>query len=152
MSDVAFQTVVELGGKTATGFEVPASAVDALGVGKKPAVRVTIRGYTYRSTIASMGGRYMLPLSAQHREGAGLAAGDVIDVSLEPDTAPRVVAVPADLAEALDRDPDAKRFFEGLSYSNKLRHVLSVEDAKTAETRQRRVEKAVGMFREGRRA
>ncbi|MBT2235032.1 YdeI/OmpD-associated family protein [Nonomuraea sp. NEAU-A123] len=134
-----FRAVVELGGKTATGIEVPADVVEGLGGSKRPAVNVTINGYGYRSTVASMGGRYMLPISAEHRQGAGVAAGDEIEVALELDTAPREVTVPTDLAAALDGAPEAKRFFDGLSYSRRLRYVLQVEGAKKAETRQRRI-------------
>ncbi len=145
-----FRTTVFLGGKTATGMEVPDDIVTALGSGKRPAVRVTINDFTYRSTVAPMSGKFFLPVSAEVREHAGVAAGDEIDVTLELDTDPREVTVPPDLAAALDGDADAKRCFAGLSYSNKRRIVLSIEDAKTAETRQRRIEKAVGVLREGR--
>ncbi|MEU7860237.1 YdeI/OmpD-associated family protein [Nonomuraea sp. NPDC049141] len=134
-----FRAVVQLNGKTATGIEVPAEVVEGLGGSKRPAVNVTINGYGYRSTVASMGGRHMLPISAEHRQGAGVAAGDEVEVALELDTAPREVTVPADLAAALDGAPEAKRFFDGLSYSRRLRYVLQVEGAKKAETRQRRV-------------
>lgn len=138
-------------GKTATGFEVPAAVVAGLGSGKKPAVTVTINGgYTYRSSVGSMGGKSMLPVSAHHRAGAGIAAGDEVDVGLELDDRPRAVVVPADLASALDGDPDAGTYFAGLSYSNQLRHVLAIEGAKAAETRARRVAKSVELFHEGR--
>jgi uncharacterized protein YdeI (YjbR/CyaY-like superfamily) len=79
-----------------------------------------------------------------------VSAGDEVEVDLQLDTEPREVSVPPDFTEALNREPDARRFFDGLSYSQKLRHVLSIEEAKTAETRQRRIEKAVSMLREGR--
>lgn len=144
-----FQTVVELSGKTATGIRVPPEIVEALGSGKKPAVRVTINGYTYRSTVAVYGGEFLLPVSAEVRERAGVAAGDGIEVAVELDTEPRVVEVPDDLAAALAADAEASRFFEGLSYSNKRRIVLSIEDAKTAETRQRRIAKTVENLRQG---
>ncbi len=142
-----FTTTVELGGKTATGFEVPADVVDALGSGRRPAVTVTIGGYTYRSTVASMGGRFMVPLSAEHRAASGLAAGDEVDVDLELDTAPRELVVPDDLAAALAADPAAHAAFEALSYSNRRRHVLSVDGAKTDATRQRRIAKVVEELR-----
>lgn len=144
-----FQTVVELSGKTATGIRVPPEIVEALGSGKKPAVRVTINGYTYRSTVAVYGGEFLLPVSAEVRERAGVAAGDGIEVAVELDTEPRAVEVPDDLAAALAADAEASRFFEGLSYSNKRRIVLSIEDAKTAETRQRRIAKTVENLRQG---
>lgn len=144
-----FKTLVELGGKKATGIEVPAEAVDSLGAGKKPAVYVTIGAHTYRSTVAVMDGRYMLPLSADNREAADVAAGDEIEVELRLDTDPREVAVPDDLATALAGAPEAQAFFSGLSYSNKSRIVLSVEGAKTEETRRRRIDKAVQALSEG---
>jgi hypothetical protein len=146
-----FRSTVMLGGKTATGIPVPAEVVAALGMRKQPPVRVTIGGHTYRSTVASRGGQFMLPISAENRASAGVAAGDEVDIEVELDTEPREVTVPADLSEALDRDADAKRAFDGMSYSHQLRHVLAIEDAKTPETRQRRIAKAIEMLREGRR-
>jgi hypothetical protein len=145
-----FRATIELGGKTATGIRVPPEVVEGLGSGKKPAVSVTIHGHTYRSTIASMGGVFMLPVSAEVRASAGVAAGDEVDVDIALDTAPREVSVPPDLAAALDADADARRFFDGLSYSNKRRIVMPIEGAKAPETRQRRVDKAVDALREGR--
>jgi len=134
-----FSTTVELGGKTATGMEVPAEVVTALGAGKKPAVQVTVNGHSYRSTIATMGGRFLLPLAAEHRTAAGLAAGDAVEVDVELDTAPRTVDVPTDLAAALDADPEVRRRFDALSYSLQRRHVLAVDGARTDATRERRV-------------
>ena len=138
-------------GKTATGFEVPADVVDGLGGGKKPAVTVTIDGrYSYRSSLGTMGGKSMLPVSAEHRAGSGITAGDEVEVNLELDDQPREVVVPDDLLAALDADPVARSYFDGLSYSNKRRHVLAIEGAKAAETRARRVAKSVELFHEGR--
>jgi Bacteriocin-protection, YdeI or OmpD-Associated/Domain of unknown function (DUF1905) len=147
---VKFRSTVHLGGKTATGIEVPPEVVDGLGSSKRPAVVVTIEDYTYRSSIAPRGGIFMLPVSAEVRAGAGIAAGDVVDVEVELDTEPREVTVPPDFAAALDADSAARELFDGLSYSNKLRHVLSIEDAKTDETRRRRIDKLVSGLREGR--
>jgi hypothetical protein len=147
---VRFHSVVQLGGKTATGIPVPEEVVTSLGSSKRPPVRVTINGHTYRSTLASRGGQFMLPISAENRASAGVAAGDEVEVDIELDTEPREVTVPPDLAEALEREVDAKRYFEGLSYSQKQRHVLPIEQAKTAETRQRRIDKALSILREGR--
>jgi hypothetical protein len=144
-----FRSTVELGGRTATGIPVPDEVVEALGAGRRPAVRVTVGGHTYRSSVAARGGRFLPPLSAENRQGAGVAAGDEVEVDLELDTEPREVAVPPDLARALDDDPDARRAFDGLPYSHRLRWVLSVEDAKTEQTRQRRIEKAVAGLRAG---
>lgn len=145
-----FRTTIILGGKTATGFVVPAHVVEAMGAGKRPPVNVTIGSHTYRSTVAVMGGEYMLPLSAENREAAGVAAGDEVEVDLELDTQPREVIIPPDFMDALGMNEAARRFFEGLSYSQKRRFILGIEGAKTPETRQRRIDKAVGMLREGR--
>lgn len=145
-----FRTTIELGGKTATGFEVPPEVVESLGSGKRPPVRVTIGDHTYRSTVAPYGGVFMLPLSAENREAAGVAAGDEIEVELELDTEPREVAVPPDFAEALANDVAVREAFNGLSYSNKRRLVIPIEDAKTDETRQRRIARTIAELREGR--
>lgn len=140
---VAFRAVLLLNGRTATGIEVPDEAVAALGSSRRPAVTATIAGHTYRTSVGSMRGRFMLPVSAAVREAAGIAAGDEVEVTLALDTAPREVEVPGDLAAALAAAPDAQRAFEGLSYSNRLRHVLAIEGAKAADTRARRIAKAV---------
>ncbi len=121
-----------------------------LGAGKKPAVTVSLGGHTYRSTVATVDGRPMISLSAANREAAGAAAGDEVDVEIGLDTDPRTVDGPADLAAALDAEPEARRTFDGISNSNKKWHVLQVIDAKTDETRQRRIGKSVAMLREGR--
>lgn len=145
-----FRTTVHLGGKTATGIQVPEEVVAALEAGKRPPVHVTINGYTYRSTVAPMGGEFWLPVSAEVRERSGVSAGDEVEVAVALDTEPREVTVPPDFAAALDADAEGKRFFDGLSYSNQRRLVLSIEGAKTDETRQRRITKTVSMLHEGR--
>jgi hypothetical protein len=147
--EISFRATLQLHGKTATGIEVPAEVVERLGAGKKPAVRVTIGGHTYRSTIAARGERFLVGVSSENRAAAGVAAGDELDVVLVLDTAPREVDVPADLAAALADAPDAKRFFARMTYSDRRAQVLSIEGAKTAETRQRRIERAVERFLEG---
>lgn len=138
-----FESIVELGGKTATGIRVPAEVVEGLGSHRRPPVRVTVGGHTYRTTVAPMSGAYFVPLSAENRTAAGVAAGDRVTVDIELDTEPRVVEVPADLAGALARAPVARDRFQALSYSKQRAHVLSVEGAKTAETRARRVAKVL---------
>lgn len=138
-----FRATLILNGKTATGIQVPDEVVEQLGAGKRPPVRVTIGEYTYRTTVAPMGGQFWIPVSAENRTGAGIAAGDELDVHIEVDSEPRSVVVPPDLAAALEAQPAAKTAFEKLSYSNQRLHVLSVEDAKTPETRQRRVDKVL---------
>ena len=147
---VMFRATIELRGKTACGISVPPAVVEALGHGKRPPVTVTIRGYTYHSTVAPYTGEFLIGVSAENRAAAGVAAGDVVDVELKLDTAPRVLDVPADLDAALNADPSARAFFDRLSYSNRSRFTLSVADAKTPETRQRRIDKAVAMLHEGR--
>jgi hypothetical protein len=144
-----FHTTIQLNGKTATGIQVPAEVALALGSSKKPAVVVTINGYSYRSTIATMGGVFMLPVSAEVRERAGVAAGATVDVEVVLDTAPREINIPADLAEALAGDVDAQRFFDGLGYSNKRNLVLQIEEAKSPETRARRIAKITGQLHTG---
>jgi hypothetical protein len=144
-----FRAEVIATGKTTTGITVTDEQVAEFSAGKRPPVTVTINGYTWRTSIAPMGGKNWIGISAENRAGAGVAAGDTVDVTVEHDTAPREVEVPADLAEALAKEPEAKAFFEGLSYSNKRRHVLAIEGAKAAETRQRRIDKSVAQFREG---
>ena len=145
-----FHTTLLQSDKTATGIVVPDEVVEALDAGKRPPVTVTINGFTYRNTIAVMGGVYMVGVSAENRAGAGVAGGDEIDVEIELDTEPRVVEVPDELAAALDAEPRARETFDRLSNSNKGWHVSQVTGAKTDETRQRRIAKSVEMLREGR--
>ena len=140
-------TILQIGNNT--GIEVPAAVIEALGGGKKPAVVVTIGSFSYRSSVAVMGGKYLISLSAERRAASGLKGGDLIQVDLQLDTTPREVKVPDDLAAALAAEPEAKAFFDRLSYSNQSRHVLSITDAKTPETRQRRIDKVMEMLRAG---
>jgi hypothetical protein len=145
-----FRTKIEQGkSKNVTGIEIPPKIVEALGAGKRPPVKITLNGYTYRSTVAVMGGAYMVGVSADVREKAKVTGGDTVDVEIELDTEPREVTVPPDFAAALSKDAKAKRYFDGLSYSKRKAFVTSIEDAKTAETRQRRIEKAVTSLRDG---
>ena len=145
-----FRATLETEGKTATGINVPAEVVEALGGGKRPRVTVTINGHTYRSSVAVLGGRYMLGVSAENRAAAGVEGGQDVDVELELDTAPREVTVPPDFAAALAAEPAAQATFDGLSYSNKSWHVLQIDGAKTDETRKRRIAKSVEALRDGR--
>lgn len=144
-----FRTTILAAGKTATGLPVPDQVVAALGGGKRAAVVVTVGAYTYRSTVAPMGGVYMIPLSGEHRTRAGLAAGQEVDVELTLDTAPRQVVVPDDLAAALRGETQARAFFDGLSVSHRKAYVTWIEEAKKPETRAGRVVKAVEMLRAG---
>jgi hypothetical protein len=141
-----FRAELQLFGKTATGLVVPEEVVAALNGGRRPAVTVQIGTYSWRSTIAPYAGQFLLGISAENRAGAGVAAGDVLDVDLELDTAPREVEVPADLAAALDA-AGARSSFDKLSYTHRKEHVRAVEEAKRPETRQRRIEATVAKLR-----
>jgi len=131
-------TVLKDSEKNATGLQVPAEALAALGQGKKPKVKVSLNGYTYRTTVAVMGNVFMIPLSAENREAAAVQAGEMVDVTLELDTEPRTVDIPDDLAAAL-KERGAAAAFDVLSYSVRKEYVRQVESAKTQETRDRRI-------------
>jgi hypothetical protein len=137
------------GGNT-TGFRIPDATVDELGGGGRPKVVVTVNGYTFRSSIARMGGEYWLGVSAERRAAAGVKGGDLLDLEIELDTGPREIEVPADLAAALDADPAAKQFWATLSYSNQRWHAEQVTGAKKPETRAARVTKSIEMLHAGR--
>lgn len=123
----------------ATGIPVPPEVVAALGAGKRPKVAVTLNGYTYRTTVAPYGDVFMLPLAAEHRSAAAVQAGEQVEVTLEVDTAPRIVEVPDDLAAALAAVPGARAAFDHLAYSHRKEHVRSVNEAKQPATRERRI-------------
>jgi hypothetical protein len=144
-----FRTTILSGGKTATGIEIPVAIVDALGTSRKPAVKVTINGYPYRSTVATVNGVFMIGVSNDVRQAAGVAAGEEVDVTLELDTEPRKVAIPPELEALLAADPAARTALEKLSYSNQRRIVEPIDAAKTPETRQRRIDKAIETLRAG---
>jgi len=133
-------TLLKAEGLNATGIQVPPEIVAALGQGKKPKVKVTMNGYTYRSTVAAYSGDvFMLPLSQERRVAAGVEAGDRVEVTLELDLEPRTVEVPPDLAAALAEEPGARAAFDALSYTMRKEYVRQVETAKAQETRQRRI-------------
>jgi hypothetical protein len=147
-----FQATVQLNGKTATGIEVPDEAVAELGQGRRPPVRVTIGSYSYRTTVARLGGRFLVPLSTENRAAAGVAAGDEVEVDLELDNTPREVEVPADLAAALGQDDAALANFEALPYSHRKEWVRWVTEAKKPDTRTTRITKTVQSLHEGKTA
>ena len=144
-----FRTTILSGGKTAAGIEIPVAVVDALGTSRKPAVKVTINGYQYRSTVATVNGVFMIGVSNDVRQAAGVAAGEDVDVTLELDTEPRKVAIPPELEALLAADPAARAALDKLSYSNQRRIVEPIDAAKTPETRQRRIDKAIETLRAG---
>jgi hypothetical protein len=140
-----FKTTIMLAeDMNATGIVVPDDVVAKLGQGKKPKVVVSLKGYSYRSTVAVMGGKFMLPLAKEHRDKAGVKGGDKVEVTLEVDDAPREVEVPKDLAAALKK-AGARAAFDKLAFTHRKEHVRSIEEAKAAATRVRRIEKAVAM-------
>lgn len=131
----------------ATGVEVPAEVIEAFQQGKRPKVAITINGHTWRSRVASMGGRFLVGISSANRAGSGVALDDEVEVTLELDTQPRVVAEPADLAKALDTDPHVREAFDRLPFGLRRRHVTTIEDAKSAQTRRRRITKLIETLR-----
>jgi hypothetical protein len=145
---VTFDTTLSSFGNN-TGIEVPAALIEQLGSGKKPAVVVEVNGYTYRSTVGVMGGKHLVPVSSAIRKDTGLAGGDAIHVVLTLATEPRGVDMPDDFAAALAAQPKAKAFFESLSNSLQRYHVDNITGAKAADTRQRRVDKAIELFLAG---
>jgi hypothetical protein len=136
-----FETTLVQNGNN-TGVEVPAEVLEALAGGKRPAVTVSVNGYSYASTVGVMGGRSLIPFSSDKRAATGLRGGDAITVDIELDTAPRTVELPDDLVSALAA-AGARAAFDALSPSRQKAHVTSVEGAKAAETRQRRVDAVV---------
>jgi hypothetical protein len=132
-------TVMQAEGMNATGIQVPEEVIASLGAGKKPSVKVSLNDYSYLSTVAFMGGKFLIPLSSAHRESAGLKAGDPVEVKLELDLEPRTVEVPDDLKSALAAQDGLLEQFEKLSYSKRKEFVRQVVDAKTQETRVKRI-------------
>lgn len=145
---IKFNTIIFQQGNN-TGIEVPEAVIEQLASGKRPAVHITLNGFSYRSTVGVMGGKYLIPLSAERRAAAGVKGGDQLEITLEPDTAPRVVDVPEELKKALSNNKKAEAFFNSLSYSGQLKYVLPISQAKTEETKQRRIEKAVNDLKAG---
>lgn len=140
-----FKTVLRKGeAMDVMGIEVPSAVVEGFGQGKRPKVTVGLKGYTYRSTVAVMGGKYLLPLAKVHREAAGVKDGEKVEITLELDTAPREVEVPKDLAAALKK-AGLRAAFDKLAFTHRKEHVRAIEEAKAPETRARRIEKAVAM-------
>jgi hypothetical protein len=146
--DVTFETTLSVSGNN-TGIVVPDDVIERLGRGKRPPVVVTVNGYEYRSTIAVMGGRYLIGLSAAVRAATGLKGGDPISVMLKVADTPREVEVPVDFAAAMEQQEPARQFFDGLSNSLQRYHVDNINAAKAPETRQRRIDKSVALFLAG---
>jgi hypothetical protein len=147
-ASATFETTVTATGNN-TGIVVPEEVIERLGAGKRPALLVDLNGYQYRTTAGVMGGRHLVSVSAAVRKATGLGGGDPVRVTLTVADTPREVTVPDDFAAALAADEQAAAFFAGLSNSMQRYHVDNITAAKSADTRQRRVEKAIALFREG---
>ncbi len=145
---VTFETALSATGGN-TGIVVPPAVLEQLGAGKRPSVVVDVNGYGFECTIGSMDGKAMIAFSAARRKETGLAGGDPITVTLSLADGPRVVEVPADFRKALRAAPGTEKFFAGLAPSMQRYHVDQIEGAKTAETRQRRIDKAIALFLTG---
>jgi len=145
---VKFNTIILQQGNN-TGIEVPADVVEKLGGGKRAPLKVTLNGFSYRSTLAVMGGKYLIPLSAERRTAAKVKGGDQLDITVELDTEVREVELPDDFKKALSKDKKAQQSFDKLSYSGKQGYVLPITQAKTEETRIRRIEKALAELARG---
>lgn len=147
-STVSFETDLTGFGNN-TGIVVPPEVVDDLDAGKRPAVDVDLDGYRFRSTIGVVAGQSLISVSAAIRRDTGLAAGDPISVTLTLNDTPRDVSIPEDFATAMQRSAGIEEFFNALSNSLQRYHVDRITSAKTDETRQRRIDKAIGLFLEG---
>ena len=139
MAEKFTTTILKAEGLNATGISVPPAVIAALGTQKRPKVKVSLNGYTYRTTVAPYGDVFMLPVSQEHRQAAGVNAGDQVEVEVEIDAEPRIVEVPDDLAAALAEKPGARAAFDALSYSIRKEHVRQVESSRAQETRDRRI-------------
>lgn len=126
-----------------TGIEVGEKVLEQLGGGKKPLVVVTINGYSYRSAVGKMDGKFMISLSAENRKNAQVRGGDLVEVTIAIDTEPRIVAIPIDFQNELDANKTAKLSFDQLAPSKKKAMILSITEAKTDETRNRRIQKSI---------
>jgi hypothetical protein len=148
MQSTTFDAVIS-GSATKTGIVVPEAIIAELGAGKRPPLHVTVNGYQYRTTVAVMGGRYLLGVNADVRAATGLKAGDAVRVTLTVADLPREVVIPDDFADRLSNDDPARTFFAALSNSLQRYHIDTINAARTAETRQRRIDKAIALFHEG---
>lgn len=148
-SKVTFKTVLHVSGKTATGIKIPPEILEQLGGGKRPLVKVTVNNFTYRSAVAIMGGVPMVGVNSENRESAGIKGGDKIEVAIELDTEERTVDVPAEFQRILDRSSAAKKKFDTLSNSKKKAMIIPIAKAKTEETRNRNIDKAMAILGAG---
>lgn len=133
--------IIQVGNNT--GIEISEQLLEKLGGGKKPLVILTVNGYSYRTAVGKMGNKYMISLSAENRKNANAKGGDTVEINLDLDTVPRITEIPADLQKALDKNKTAKLNFEKLAPSKKKAIVFSITNAKTEETKIKRIDKAI---------
>jgi hypothetical protein len=139
---IAYKTTIVQTGNN-TGIHVPETILNKLNGGKKPLVKVTLNGYSYRSAVGKMGDKFMISLSAENRKNANVKGGDTLEVTIELDTEPRTVELPSDLQGALDKNKTAKAAFDKLAPSKKKAMALSISEAKTEATKIKRIEKVI---------
>jgi hypothetical protein len=149
MGALEFETTLQRRGPAAA-VVLDDDQVAAIGEGKKrfPVV-ATINGYTFRNSVARMGGEALLGINKEHRAGAGVEAGDSVNVRIALDTEERVVEVPTALADALDAHPEVKARYDALAYTHRKEFARWIAEAKRDETRDRRVAQALEMLRDG---
>lgn len=135
-------TIIQAEGKNATGIQIPSDIIDALNSGKRPRVKIQLNGYTYQTTVAAYGDVFMIPLSAEHRTAANVQANDEVEVTLELDSAPRIIEVP-DYFEDILTEHGIKETFDALAPSKRKEFVRQVTSAKAEDTRQRRIDKII---------
>ena len=143
---ITFHTTILRTGQNTAGIQVPEEVIEKLGSNNRPLVRVTIKKYTYRSAVAVMGGKFMIGVSAENRQAAGVQGGEEVDVTIELDLEPRTVELPADLEAALVQ-AGALEAFAKTAPSMRREYVRQVEEAKAQETRERRIAKIVEKLR-----
>ncbi|MEO6868464.1 MAG: YdeI/OmpD-associated family protein [Ginsengibacter sp.] len=141
-----FKTTILTAGKTATGICIPDQIIESFNAGRKPPIKITLNKYTYRSTVAVMGGKYMVGVSADIREASGVKGGDTLTVEIELDTKERTVDLPEDFKRSLDKNLNAKEIFHALSYSKQKNHVTLIEQARTEETRKKRIDQFIALL------
>jgi hypothetical protein len=145
-NQLKFKAILLQSGKTATGIEIPRQIVEKLNAGKKPLVKITVNNFTYRSAIAVMGGVFMVAVNAENRESAKIKAGDKIEIAIELDNEERVIELPSEFQKVLNKNLSAKNFFDTLSNSKKKALIIPITNAKTDETRNRNIEKAMNVL------
>jgi len=132
----------------ATGVEVPDDVMQALGPAGRPPVTITINGHTWRSRVAAMRGQHLIGISAANRAAARISEGDIVEIDVEIDEAPREVVEPAELAQALNNYPQARASFDRLPFGLRQKHVRTIQEARSAEIRERHITKLIAALKD----